>query len=71
LVEKPHTRENPYKCLECGKSFSKSSSVIHHQKIHTGEKVYKCLECEKNFSHPLPHPPEVAHWVAALQVWGV
>ncbi|NXM97626.1 ZNF91 protein, partial [Sylvia borin] len=29
--------EKPYKCLECEKSFSWRSSLIHHQKIHIRE----------------------------------
>ncbi|KAG6924155.1 zinc finger protein 501-like, partial [Chelydra serpentina] len=50
--------EKPYKCLDCGKSFSVRTNLITHWKNHTGEKPYKCLECGKSFrqsSHLITH----------------
>ncbi|XP_045440847.1 zinc finger and SCAN domain-containing protein 20 isoform X3 [Pipistrellus kuhlii] len=45
-----NSEEKFYPCSECGRTFSKSSALISHQRIHTGEKPYECADCGKSFS---------------------
>ncbi|XP_075774280.1 uncharacterized protein LOC106731983 isoform X2 [Pelodiscus sinensis] len=43
-------QEKPYKCLDCGKSFSRKPCRLIHQRLHMGKRRHKCLECAKVFS---------------------
>ncbi|XP_053319695.1 zinc finger protein 585A-like [Spea bombifrons] len=49
MDKKTVSGEKRYHCIDCGKSFTRKSSLIVHQRIHTGEKRFMCIECGKKF----------------------
>uniref|UniRef100_A0A8C6WGQ1 C2H2-type domain-containing protein n=1 Tax=Neogobius melanostomus TaxID=47308 RepID=A0A8C6WGQ1_9GOBI len=45
----PPQAENPFQCMDCGKSFRWSSRLTHHQRSHNNERPYRCNLCPKAF----------------------
>lgn len=67
-----HTKEKPYSCAVCRKSFTTVSMLKRHHRIHTGEKPFRCHVCGKCFNqsahlntHFRLHTRERAGWSRA------
>jgi len=46
-----NVKEGPYRCMECGKTFSKKCNLKNHRGLHlTSERKYKCQDCQETFA---------------------
>ncbi|KFQ71875.1 Zinc finger protein 239, partial [Phaethon lepturus] len=39
-----------YRCTQCAKSFSRSSTLTQHQAVHCRERIFECPNCGDRFT---------------------
>lgn len=45
-----HSKEKPFKCIECGKGFCQSRTLAVHKILHMEESPHKCPVCNRSFN---------------------
>lgn len=50
IIRYIHSKEKPFKCLECGKGFCQSRTLAVHKILHLEESPHKCPVCNRSFN---------------------
>lgn len=45
-----HSRERPFICTECGRTFPLKRHLVTHSKYHAGERPFVCEDCGESFA---------------------
>ncbi|XP_063814376.1 oocyte zinc finger protein XlCOF7.1-like [Pseudophryne corroboree] len=45
-----HADDRPFNCIECGKCFEQSLSLVDHMRVHAGENPSACPDCGQCFT---------------------
>ncbi|CAG2105067.1 unnamed protein product [Medioppia subpectinata] len=45
-----HSKEKPFKCVDCGKGFCQSRTLAVHRILHLDDSPHKCPQCGRSFN---------------------